>query len=370
MKALGLRTFLWRSTGRSVWRFECRKLFHMPALYILLALCLLINGVIFFADGYERDEINALSRTLKTQEMKNERDIFEDYDAGGIGALVIRAMELQGVTAELVREKYATLQPQVDALAASDAALDYYAGPYTYKLHEKLFCGVFRLVVGEGVLLAAFLMLFSLGYEQKSHTQALVYTARRGRRIVRDKLLAAGLVSLLSYAVLCAGSFAVYFSLWDYSGFFQSSISSANNYLPAWGVALPIIPWAPFTVGGYFWSMLSCSVLLVLCFFLLSAVCGLLTKNLYTAFVGEAFLCFLLFFLSQQSYMQSGGLICFVLGLSPTMLWFYLPMWFTEASGCSLFPWYELTGVAVNFILLTALLCAALHRFYRKDVRE
>lgn len=352
-----------------VFRCELGKLLCSKFLIGFLLCCVALNVTVVVVDSRDREEINGLSLRVSQEGLQTTRDIFDHYDAQEIARQVKDNFSLSGDFARMVDEKYRQLQPVVHRLAEENAALDYYAGPYTFDLQERLFSTMFRIVVAQGCLLAVLLLLYLVGYEQVSKTNTLLFTTKKGRSLLATKVLAAGLVSLCCYLVLCAITFSVYFSLWDYSGFWNSSVSSGNNYMPVFATPIPFITWHSFTVGSYFWAVLWTGVLLVLVFLLCSGVLVLVMPNALATFLGLGLLCFLVFFLSSASFVftYAPGLY-FLLDLTPVMLWFYLPFWYTDACGCSLFPYYELVGLGLNLAVLTLLLFLSYKRFCRKDV--
>ncbi len=266
-----------------VW--EWRKLFRLPALWVFLGLCLVLNGVLLSApSALDRAFFNHTSadaaalgqrvdedfqaglttlpytedRDLLRQSTEGMENIFAGYDTGReLTGFYRQVMKEDPVAQEWMAWKYRLLQGRVDHLARTGAAMDLYVGPITHASHQYLWDTLFRAVVTEGLLLGLLCALYLVGHEELAGTAALTCASRTGRKLWRSKVLAALLAALGLYALLALCALGPYLVLWDYGGIWSASVSSQFNYLVDMLYARPFLTWADFTVGGYFAAMVA-----------------------------------------------------------------------------------------------------------------
>lgn len=377
-----------------VW--EWRKLFRLPALWVFLGLCLVLNGVLLSApSALDRAFFNHTSadaaalgqrvdedfqaglttlpytedRDLLRQSTEGMENIFAGYDTGReLTGFYRQVMKEDPVAQEWMAWKYRLLQGRVDHLARTGAAMDLYVGPITHASHQYLWDTLFRAVVTEGLLLGLLCALYLVGHEELAGTAALTCASRTGRKLWRSKVLAALLAALGLYALLALCALGPYLVLWDYGGIWSASVSSQFNYLVDMLYARPFLTWADFTVGGYFAAMVAAGGGLVAVFTLIGAAAGLTTGHTYGAAIAAAALCALM--LGLSSLLANLGLwsVYLFTTFAPVNLWMSIGGWFTELGQAGAVPWQETVGLALNLLAWGGLILLALRRFARKDV--
>lgn len=377
----------------AVW--EWRKLFCLPALWVFVGLCLVLNGLLlaspsamdraFFHDtsadaaalGQRVDEnflvgLAALpdteNRELLRQSVAGLENTLEDYDTGELTGFYQSLMEGDSLAQSWMEWKYDLLQERVDHLAQTGAALDLYVGPITHNSHQYLYNTLFRVLLTESVLLGLLCALYLVGYESLSGTQSLTCASRTGRRLWKSKTLAALAAALGLYALLALLTLGPYLLLWDYGGIWEGSVSSQFNYFVDMLYSRPFLTWTDFTVGSYFAAMIVAGGGLVAVFTLMGAAAGLLIRNTYGAAIAAAAFCALL--LGLSSTLANLGLWSAYLltTFSPVSLWLAINGWFTELGQSGLVPWQETVSLTLNLLVWGGLALLALRRFGRKDV--
>lgn len=343
-------------------QYEWRKLARAPMLWIGLALCLGFNCLWMTSAGPQREIFDQSMQSDHTPE-----NVFEGYDIGELTEFYCYWLG-DSPAGKWMARKYEKLQPRAEHLAESGAALDFYAGPITESLHELLFGSLFRLILGEAAVLGMLAMLYLLGYEDIQRTTAAVCASRTGRRLYRAKVLAGLAAAGGGYVLLAAGTLGVYFSLWDYSDIWSSSISSGFNRLTDMLYSRPVLTWADFTVGRYLAAELALGLVLIAVFALLAAVCGTLVRHTYLAALTLIVLC--LGGLVAPSICGEAGFwtlyALFMFG--PVLVLLNPGGWFTELGLNGFVPWQETVTAALWLGLLGVGLWLALGRSARKDV--
>ena len=373
---------------------EWRKLARLPALWSFLALCLAFNGLLLFeADALREpfNEASALAEELgqrvdadwiarlearpRTEyedillsSVREMTDLFEAYDTKDLAGFYANVMESSPAAQRVMEWKYGLLSKRAARLSETGAAMDLYAGPVTCKAHEFLYSRLFRSVVMEASLLGMLSMLYLLGCEGQWRTASMVCASRTGRRLYRKKLLAGLTAAGFLYALLAGLTLAVYFSLWDYGGMWNASVSSQFNYLTDMLVRRPFLTWADFTVGSYLAAMLAMGAALTAAFSLLAGVCGLLLRNTYLAALVLAVIGF--GGVGLVSLLGEAGLWAVYLAalfqLGPC--WLGVAGWFTELGMSGVVPWQETAAAGLNLLVWGVGCALALRRFRRKDL--
>ena len=374
---------------------EWRKLFHLPALWAFLGLCLVFNGLLIATQApYDRAIFNDTSadaellgqrvdgeflaglsampetenRELLLQSVAGLEDVFETYDTGELADFYTGVVKTSPLAMEWMTWKYGLLAERVEHLAQTDAALDLYAGPATYGSHQFLFGALFRAILGESAILAMLGTLYLLGYEGLHQTEGLVCATRTGRRLWGVKLLAALPASTVLYGLLASFTLTPYFLLYDYGGIWSASVSSQFNYFSDMLFVRPFLTWGDFTVGQYLTAALVLGAALTAVFSLLAAVFGIFIRNSYLAALALMALCFgglgMVSALGELGWWAVYLIACF----QPVIVWLSCSAWFTELGLTAVLPWQETIAVGLNLLLLGGGAILVLRRFSRKDV--
>lgn len=374
---------------------EWRKLFHLPALWAFLGLCLVFNGLLIATQSpYDRAFFNDTSadaellgqrvdgeflaglsampetenRELLLQSVAGLEDVFETYDTGELADFYTGVVKTSPLAMEWMTWKYGLLAERVEHLSQTDAALDLYAGPATYGSHQFLFGALFRAILGESAILAMLGTLYLLGYEGLHQTEGLACATRTGRRLWGVKLLAALPASTVVYGLLASFTLTPYFLLYDYGGIWSASVSSQFNYFSDMLFVRPFLTWGDFTVGQYLTAALALGAALTAVFSLLAAVFGIFIRNSYLAALALMALCFgglgMVSALGELGWWAVYLIACF----QPVIVWLSCSAWFTELGLTAVLPWQETIAVGLNLLLLGGGAILVLRRFSRKDV--
>lgn len=383
-----------------IYWLELRKLLSSAAAWGFLAVCLLFNLFIIgnSGNGYA-DYIGAVSKEtgvvlgesfrdrlsfLTTDggreaqylewlklETHGVTDVFEGYETGYIGERYIAAAGATGYFAQAMRDKYAALQKVVDGKAKRDESLSLYFAGATYARHQLLFKSLTGWLTTEGALIAALVALLSAGYEQICQTGDVVYSTRKGRRIMLPKLAASLTAGLGAYAILALLTLALYFGMNEYGEVWRSNVSSLFNYRVDWiAGARPFVTWHSFSVLTYLLAVLGVGAGVVLCFSLMAFGIGMWVRNSYIAF--------LLFLAANAAMVAVPGLmpqtwtagmaVRYFSMLTSVWLWLKHALWFTDGDMDILWAHFETLGLGVSLAALTAFCVLAGIRFGKRDL--
>ena len=375
-------------------RYEWSKLARLPALWGVLALCLVFNCLLIGSGDRWRWEWNeaaaitsGLDQRVDTdfldglgQRPQSEyrdyllsaaesmTDIYADYDLKSLSGFYNGYVKSSPTAAALMARKYDRLAERITHLSETGAAMDWYSGPITHNVHQFLYGTLMRAVLTEGAVLGMLSMLFLLGYENQQRTAAGVYASRTGRKLCRWKVLAGITWALAVYLLLAVLTLGVFLLFWDWGGIWSGSVSSQFNYVIDMLVRRPFFTWADFTVGSYLAAVVGLGGLLTVVFALLAAVCGTLVRNVYlSALVLTLLLCG---GAAAQALCAQVGLWMgyALLTFQPVSVWLYVNGWFTELGLNAFVPWQETVGTGLGLAVCGVGTALALRRFGRKDV--
>jgi hypothetical protein len=317
--------------------------------------------------GRDFDErVRSLPPSLHADSLMREThgftDVFDGYTTDHIAKRYISFLELSGLTATLMEGKYQRLQYAVDAHFEAGDSMDVYFAEATYWRHRQLFSVVMGSLLFQGILLAALIMLLSLGYEHSAKTDLMVYATKTGRRVNHAKFIAAVTLALVAYAILAVVTLTVYFALNPMGGVWESSVSSGFNFVQSMGIVRPFVTWHSFTVATYFVASIGISLGLVLCFALMGYIIGSLTNNSYIGFIALFLLNFALLILPGEIF--GATMPTFISSYTPIWLVFQRGMWFTDGGPNILWAHFETVGVLASIGIL-AVLCLVAWRLFK-----
>jgi len=375
-----------------IFQHELKKIVQSPALIGFATLCLLLNIFIVLIDassnkyanyianvsretgfrlGVDFDErVSSLEQNEHTVFLRlqtyGKTDVFDGYTTGYISEAYIHRLELSGMVADLMSSKYARLQYAVDArFEAGDGMTLYFAGA-TFWRHEMLFSIVMGALLFQGILLAALIMLLSLGYEHSAKTEFVVYSTKTGRRVNRAKFIAGIAAGLAAYAFMAAVTLTIYLNLNPMGGIWDSSVSSGFNFVRCMLGPRPFVTWHSFTVFTYLLASLGVSAGIVLCFALMAYAAGLWIRNSYIAFLILALINLAL--MTLPGIVFGATIPTFILALSPIWLSLQQSMWFTDGGANILWAHFETIGVIFSLALLTAICVWSSARFKGRNL--
>lgn len=320
--------------------YELKKIVLSPTVVGLVALCIAFNAVIaivsYHDDGskYEAEAVN----------------IFEGLKTSEIAETYIWKYNITGNNAENIRNKYEKLQPVIDEKAANGDALSTYFGEQTHNRHSLLFETMFMAMIAESGLLALFVALLSVTYENLRGTEPIIYASKVGRRVLRTKLCASLTATAALTIVILGASLCLFFLKYDFSSVWNDNVSSMFNYaVNEYGK--PFITWRTFTVEGYLWATIGITLGLAVCFCLLGYAAGVFVRNGYGAFIVAASVVGVTFL--AKPLFPIGSVSRGIWTLTPVWLWKNSGEWFTDGGADVIWANFESVGLFVSFAVLS-----------------
>ncbi|MFT4146227.1 MAG: hypothetical protein QM644_17390 [Mobilitalea sp.] len=377
--------------------YELKKLVSSLAVWGFAAVCLLFN--IFLAISYSGDEYADFVSTVSVDtgyildppfyeklsqfkgddtetellewlksDTNNLIDILDGYETKGIGESYIAASGAKGSFAKAMRDKYTALQKVVDEKAVKNESLSLYFASATYDRHQQLFKGLTGWLLIEGALIGILLVFLSVGHENNHRTEAIVYSTKKGRDILRTKITVSLTAGLGIYFILSIITLLVYFSFNDYGNIWGSNVSSLFNYrYDLIAGYRPFLTWHNHSVLTYLMAMIGMSAGVIICFSLMAFSISLLMRNYYIGFLVFLVINAAIVVLPMQipQTLTVGIYARYYSMLTPVWLWLKHSIWFTDGDVDILWPHFETLGVCISFLFLTTL-CVLVTIIFRK----
>lgn len=293
-------------------------------------------------------------------------DLLDEYDITEVGERYIAAVETPDRFAQLIRDKYVDMQAVVEQRGEDDEMLSLYYASSTYNMHENLFDTVVGWLLVEGMVISVLLALLSAGFEKGSHTEGIVYASKKGRNIFVNKLAASLTAGLGAYLLLTGITLLIYFNVHDYSGTWESSVSSFFNYRSdLYAGVRPFVTWQSHNILSYLFSKIGISMGLIVCFILMAFAIEMTIRNNYMSFFVLLILNASLVVLPMLAYR---GATRFFVVLSPVWLWLKHGIWFTDGDIDIVWKYFETVGLGISFIILALIVVLVMYRFKRRDL--
>ncbi len=321
---------------------------------------------IFYSDeGYSDEEIDlfrelSIMNLYKSVAIDNIR-AYEGLDIMEMAEGSIHDYRLSGKAADKVREIYSKLVLRFEELKSNKEHKNIYFVGDIYETHSLLYRNIIVKVLFEIIIFVILVISYLINYERDNKTIDLVCTTRRGRNLIKDKLLVALMVSIIGTAVILGITLIMYFIVFDYSKVLSVPISSALN----WELT-PMISWFNISVGEYLALSILVVFILAIIFALISFVICSILKNSYKTF----FVFFILFglvfilqkFISNSSEMLIGSHYnVVIMTLNPHM-------WFREAGPFMSDKYFEVLTLATNGALAIAMSIWCIKRFKKENI--
>ena len=377
---------------------EIKKILLNRTLYLFIGSCLIFNFAMIVLTSGERAYVSYVGESidnaggqvnttfleyLNAQPENTFRDrliencadvekIYDSFDAAALGEdwyydkYYMGAPFLTG----LLKNKYEALDNSVQRLDSDNADLSIYAADATGKVHDVLFTYVLKSLMVEGFIIISFLAIYIMGMERQNSTAAIVYCSRRGRVLVKDKMVAAGIVSAICVLFLYAITLLILFSVWDFGGVWETNVASCfhkvtDDNLP---FQKPFLTWSSFTVKEYFTASLLLEMVLLAVWQFISSCIGILSSHSAKGFLVAAAILISPYFLSTFFVNMKLWWLFYLNTFSVSMLTLHQHLWFTDLGAYELIPWQEVWSAVIHLVACSFLFFATIKIFKRKEL--
>lgn len=333
--------------------------------YLSLAEYLSTPNISIYENKYSEEEKKEIhnaavieSYYLAIPELKNE---YEKINFINMIEPTITSLGASRGAAELVKDGLIKFDKRFKSLLENKEHMELSFNGKAYRMHKFLYKDILGTIVFQIMILIAVIASFLVNYEIESGTSLVVYSSRRGRKLLLDKLKAITYIVLPISTGLLIIVFSTYFSIYDYSKVFNTSINSIFN----WEASFPYISWFNLTVKEYLILIIILIYISILIFIGIAFVVSRFIKNSYVSFV----VCCILngFGLILPSLMPASNKLFIYTAFTPFTLVYNLSGRFMQSSFTN-FKYYELITASVWLIISGCIICYAIKSFKKCSI--
>lgn len=296
---------------------------------------------------------NVAINTVKEYESINIKQLKESQ---------IKAFNIKGNTEKLIRENYKNLEERFEEIKENKEHKNFFFAGKIFKTHKLLYDDIIRACIFEIVILLVLISAYLINYEFDNKSSFLVYSTKRGRNNVKDKLIVCIFVSLFVSIIILGTTLLTYFITFDYRNVLNVPVNSAFN----WDYKLPYIGWFNITIIQNLVLSLLVILVCVPIFVCITFMISKIVKNSYIVFF-VFFIVFGIFIMIPSLVSTSSPMITkvgydvFNLILSPSSF-------FIQKGPLNLNKYYELITVLLWTIIAMVGSELTIRRFKKIDI--
>ena len=323
------------------------------------------NNSAIYTDKYSKEEERLIVNTsiiesyyLSIPDLKKE---YEEINFVEMIEPTIKSYRASSGGAELIKEGLIKFDKRLKTLIKDKEHMELSFNGKAYRMHSFLYKEVLGTVIFQIMIIIALIMSFLINYENENSTSLVVYSSRRGRKLLIDKLKAVIYTVLSISTILLSSVLIIYFSIYDYSRVFNTSINSFFN----WEAPLPNISWFSLSVREYFIFIIILIYIVIIIFTIITFVVSRFIKSSYISFM----ICCILygFGLILPSLIPNSSKLFVYSTLTPFTLIFGLHGRFMYNS-VTTFKYYELINIGSWVLVLSYLTYYSIKSFKKSSI--
>ncbi|WP_461615085.1 hypothetical protein [Clostridium sp. Marseille-QA1073] len=317
-------------------------------------------------DIYNEEEKKFISELsiveIYHQFIKNIDERYSTIDTMTIAESAINSAGLSGKAADTLRNEYKKLGDRFEKLKENGEHKNLFFIGEIYGMHSFLFKTLFKSLIFEIMTIVILITAYLVNYEFENSTYHLAYSSKRGRKIIMDKLFASIISTIIVTTIIMGFTLLAYFILFDYSGLWNVSISTAFN----WEDKLPYMSWWNMSFAQY---LLSAIGVVYICELLFAGITFVISKFIKNSYI--VFFIFTIIFggsILIPGFMPTSSNAIFITGFTPFCLILNPSLWFMGNGVSTVFKYYEIITVGVWSVLLIILCTLCIKRFKRESI--
>ena len=376
---------------------EAKKLLLTKAVYIFTGACLIFNIILIILTSSEREYIKYVGEVvniagdqiddsfmeylekqpeniLRDRLIENCRGAGKIYDVFDTRTFFRNYYNEHYIeTSFLVRlfyAKYEKLDDPVRLLNSVNADLSVSAAEASNQVYSTLFTDVLKALLVEGIMIISLFTIFCFGIERQNLTDAVIYSSKKGRSLVKHKIVAVGVISICFVLLLYIVTLKLFFTVWDFGGIWNTNVSSGFHYVTDLNLPYnkPFLTWTSFSVKKYFFASLLLEMAVLVVWWLVSSCIGILSSHSVKGFMILAAFFVLPYFLSRFFESLRLWWLFFINTFTISMLTLNQHLWFTEMGAFEILPWQEVLSVLIHLVMCSIILYTAVRIFRRKEL--
>ncbi|MGN7387019.1 hypothetical protein [Sporosarcina sp. SAFN-015] len=289
-------------------------------------------------------------------------DSYEEIDIRKFAEIEIERYGLSGKAAEIFLNENKQFSERFEEMVNNGEHKQWFFAGKAYFMHTFLFKTVFLHIIIESLLLIALTTAMITTFEFENKTHLVAFTTKRGRELMKNKLLASLAMAASIAVFLFSLTLGTFFTVFDYTHVWQTSISSAFN----WEYNFPYVAWWDLTVGTFLIGVIVLVFISLLLFSGLTFACSVAVKNSYITFFLVTALFVLVWLL--PSFIPKSSILLFVSAYTLPTILLAVTSSFMGSSGLILFQNFEWMTISCWMMITIAVCYMSYKRFSKIDI--
>lgn len=229
------------------------------------------------AELWNKTDTNDITWEEFQNNVESVAGYFQFVQSGDMAGAYCTSRHLSGKAAEYVRAQFHRLDGAIREAAGQELA---FFPPYRMHIFDFISTYLLYAVNWEGIVIAVIVTLYCVDFERSSHTISTVYSTRKGKKVIRDKLFASVVGSMICFLIISAITFLLAGCVFPMKTIVNTEVSNPLVNLKG----APCVAMEPMTIGKYILLSLGISCRLAVIYSLGSFCLGLRAGNGYYAF--------------------------------------------------------------------------------------
>ena len=285
---------------------------------------------------------------------------YTSIDINEIKEEFIKKQTMPSWLEKIMGKKFDNWQVRYDEIVATNEYKQWFFLK-EYRMHSELFRSLIKTLALESVLIIVLLTALITNYEFEHRTQLVTYATKKGRKLVWHKGIASLICSFISICIVFSISLIAFFTVYDYSAVWQTTISSGMN----WEYELPYITWWAIPLWLYLVLVICIITIVLLIISMLTFTISIFMKNSY--FTWLFCVLFLLALFVVPSYFTNSTLQ-WLMHFNISLLLLNPHMYFSGGTTFMMTQYHEAWTVVVWFGIASISSLLAIRYFKSKDV--
>ncbi|MBB6716664.1 hypothetical protein [Clostridium gasigenes] len=315
---------------------------------------------------YSKEDIKLFNKVANIESYYNGIEILDKkYGDIDISRFAEEDLEKGGYStnvANIIKGNWDEFEVRFNELKENGEHRNLFFNGLNYKMHSFLFKTIFKTMIYEIMILAVLIMGFIINYEFENKTSLLVYSSKRGREIIKDKLLVGLGTIVLVTTIIFTFTLGLYFIIFDYSGVGGVPIS---NYF-AQENSMPYMSWWNLSIIEY---LIICVITVYIIEVIFSSITFIIAKVIKNTYIVFGFFTILV----------GGGLVLPTLipmscdmvlptVFTPFTLIFNPSWWFMQKGALQSFKYYECITLVVWAVGIGLLEIMCIKKFRKENI--
>lgn len=231
-----------------------------------------------------------------------------------------------------------------------------------YRFYSIVFYDIFFQCVFEITIMVVLITSYLINYENDNNTNTVIYTTKRGRKNIKDKLFVSIFSSVIVSALILGFTLLFLYLNIDITNILKTSVRSAFN----WEGKVPYIFWFNNSVGM---QLVSTAIIILICSGLFSLITFIITNLVKSSYI-SFFIFFIIFgiFIIAIDIPNKDSVICMYMGYDLFNLIIRPSAFFMVRAPMIIDKFYEVKVLIIWTVILSILSIITIKKFKNENI--